>query len=224
MGHEGTRRDPVCSPITYLLVRLGVLHGGQQVRQHVLPVGSAVSDTQTWRGRTGTLLTGRHWSGVGRLPTQLMIHTPVAHNCKGACSDAHIHAGMTVWLRLLVENHIISGPRLEFWPFFGPFRVQKIIFSFRKIFSQYSVPYRTRSPWNSEHSTSSTVPHRITHRQTHGVTTKAYSFNDVKYTVFSIYLIRNHKHIANITYSPSIIYSLGPETKLGIPTLLGTKA
>ena len=109
--------------------------------------------------------------------------------------------------------------RLEFWPFFGPFRVQKIIFSFRKIFSQYSVPYRTRSPWNSEHSTSSTVPHRITHRQTHGITTKAYSFNDVKYTVFSIYLIRNHEHIANITYSPSIIYSLGPEAKFGIPTL-----
>ena len=80
--------------------------------------------------------------------------------------------------------------------------------------------YRTRSPWNSEHSTSSTVPHRITHRQTHGITTKAYSFNDVKYTVFSIYLIRNHEHIANITYSPSIIYSLGPETKLGIPTLV----
>ena len=114
-----------------------------------------------------------------------------------------------------------SCPRLEFWPFFfGPFRVQKIIFSFRKILSQYSVPYRTRSPWNSEHSTSSTVPHRITHRQTHGITTKAYSFNDVKYTVFSIYLIRNHEHIANITYSPSIIYSLGPETKLGIPTML----
>ena len=45
------------------------------------------------------------------------------------------------------------------------------------------------------------------------------SLNDVKYTVFSIYLIRNHEHIANITYSPSIIYSLGPETKLGIPTL-----
>ena len=109
--------------------------------------------------------------------------------------------------------------RLEFWPFFGPFRVPKIIFSFRKIFSQYSVPYRTRSPWNSEHSTSSTVPHRITHQQTHGITTKAYSFNDVKYTVFSIYLIQNHEHIANITYSPSIIYSLGPETKLGIPTL-----
>ena len=108
---------------------------------------------------------------------------------------------------------------MEFWPFFGPFRVQKMIFSFRKIFSQYSVPYRNRSPWNSEHSTSSTVPHRITHRQTHGITTKAYSFNDVKYTVFSIYLIRNHEHIANITYSPSIIYSLGPETKLGIPTL-----
>ena len=113
-----------------------------------------------------------------------------------------------------------SEARLEFWPFFGPFRVQKIIFSFRKIFSQYSVPYRTRSPWNSEHSTSSTVPHRITHRQTHGISTKAYSFNDVKYTVFSIYLIRNHEHIANITYSPSIIYSLGPETKLGIPTLI----
>ena len=113
-----------------------------------------------------------------------------------------------------------SRARLEFWPFFGPFRVQKIIFSFRKIFSQYSVPYRTRSPWNSEHSTSSTVPHRITHRQTHGITTKAYSFNDVKYTVFSIYLIRNHEQIANITYSPSIIYSLGPETKLGIPTLV----
>ena len=48
---------------------------------------------------------------------------------------------------------------------------------------------------------------------------KAYSFNDVKYTMFSFYLIRNHEHIANITYSPSIIYSLGPETKLGIPTL-----
>ena len=112
-----------------------------------------------------------------------------------------------------------SQARLEFWPFFGPFRVQKIIFSFRKIFSQYSVPYRNRSPWNSKHSTSSTVPHRITHRQTHDITTKAYSFNDVKYTVFSIYLIRNHEHIANITYSPSIIYSLGPETKLGIPTL-----
>ena len=111
-------------------------------------------------------------------------------------------------------------PRLEFWPFFGPFRVQKIIFSFRKIFSQYSIPYRTRSPWNSEHSTSSTVPHRITHRQTHGIATKAYSFNDVKYTMFSIYLIWNHEHIANITYSPSIIYSLGPETKLGIPTLV----
>ena len=115
-----------------------------------------------------------------------------------------------------------AQPRLEFWPFFGPFRVQKIIFSFRKIFSQYSVPYRNRSTWNSEHSTSSTVPHRITHRQTHGITTKAYSFNDVKYTVFSIYLIRNHEHIANITYSPSIIYSLGPETKLGIPTLSTT--
>ena len=113
----------------------------------------------------------------------------------------------------------LTWARLEFWPFFGPFRVQKIIFSFRKIFSQYSVPYRTRSPWNSEHSTSSTVPHRITHRQTHGITTKAYSFNDVKYTVFSIYLIRNHEHIADITYSPSIIYSLGSETKLGIPTL-----
>ena len=42
-------------------------------------------------------------------------------------------------------------PRLEFWPFSGPFRVQKIIFSFRKIFSQYSVPYRTRNPWHSEH-------------------------------------------------------------------------
>ena len=42
-------------------------------------------------------------------------------------------------------------PRLEFWPFSGPFRVQKTIFSFRKILSQYSVPYRTRSPWNSEH-------------------------------------------------------------------------
>ena len=41
--------------------------------------------------------------------------------------------------------------RLEFWPFSGPFRVQKIIFSFRKIFSQYSVPYRTRNPWHSEH-------------------------------------------------------------------------
>ena len=40
-----------------------------------------------------------------------------------------------------------------------------------------------------------------------------------KCTAFSIYLIRNHEHIANITYSPSIIYSLGPETKLGIPTL-----
>ena len=37
--------------------------------------------------------------------------------------------------------------------------------------------------------------------------------------MFYIYLIRNHEHIANITYSPSIIYSLGPETKLGIPTL-----
>ena len=99
-----------------------------------------------------------------------------------------------------------SRPRLEFWPFFGSFRVQKIIFSFRKIFSQYSVPYRNRSPWNSEHSTSSTVPHRITHRQTHGITTKAYSFNDVKYTVFSIYLIRNHEqeHIANITYLPPL--------------------
>ena len=35
-------------------------------------------------------------------------------------------------------------------------------------------------------------------------------------------LIRNHEHIANITYSPSIIYSLGPETKLGIPTLVLT--
>ena len=42
-------------------------------------------------------------------------------------------------------------PRLEFWPFSGPFRVQKIIFSFRKIFSQYSVSYRTRSLWHSEH-------------------------------------------------------------------------
>ena len=41
-----------------------------------------------------------------------------------------------------------------------------------------------------------------------------------KCTAFSIYLMRNHEHIANITYSPSIIYSLGPETKLGIPTLL----
>ena len=41
-----------------------------------------------------------------------------------------------------------------------------------------------------------------------------------KCTSFSIYLIRNHEHIANITYSPSIIYSLGPETKLGIPTLV----
>ena len=41
--------------------------------------------------------------------------------------------------------------RLEFWPFSGPFRVQKIIFSFRKLFSQYSVPYRTRNPWHSEH-------------------------------------------------------------------------
>ena len=40
-----------------------------------------------------------------------------------------------------------------------------------------------------------------------------------KCTAFSIYLIRNHEHIANITYSPSIIYSLGPETKLGIPIL-----
>ena len=39
--------------------------------------------------------------------------------------------------------------------------------------------------------------------------------------MFSIYLIRNHEHIPNITYSPSIIYSLGPETKLGIPTLVG---
>ena len=38
-----------------------------------------------------------------------------------------------------------------FWPFSGPFRVQKIIFSFRKIFTQYSVPYRTRNPWHSEH-------------------------------------------------------------------------
>ena len=35
-------------------------------------------------------------------------------------------------------------------------------------------------------------------------------------------LIRNHEHIANITYSPSIIYSLGPETKLGILTLAPT--
>ena len=41
--------------------------------------------------------------------------------------------------------------------------------------------------------------------------------------MFSIYLIRNHEHIANITYSPSIIYSLGPETKLGIPTLVGSE-
>ena len=32
--------------------------------------------------------------------------------------------------------------------------------------------------------------------------------------------MRNHEHIANITYCPSIIYSLGPETKLGIPTLV----
>ena len=132
----------------------------------------------------------------------------------------------TIWCHPIDIHYTVRGitgqseTRLEFWPFFGPFRVQKIIFSFRKIFSQYSVPYRTRSPWNSEHSTSSTVPHRITHRQTHGITTKAYSFNDVKYTVFSIYLIRNHEHIANITYSPSIIYSLGPETKLGIPTLV----
>ena len=36
-------------------------------------------------------------------------------------------------------------------------------------------------------------------------------------------LIRNHEHIANITYSPFIIYSLGPETKLGIPTLIDTE-
>ena len=50
------------------------------------------------------------------------------------------------------------------------------------------------------------------------------SLNDVKYTVFSIYLIRNHEHIANITYSPSITYSLGPETKLGIPTLSPTES
>ena len=42
-------------------------------------------------------------------------------------------------------------PRLEFLLFSGPFRVQKIMFSFRKIFSQYSVPYRTRNPWHSEH-------------------------------------------------------------------------
>ena len=42
--------------------------------------------------------------------------------------------------------------------------------------------------------------------------------------MFSIYLIRNHEHIANITYSPSIIYSLGPETNLGIPTLTRSDA
>ena len=53
------------------------------------------------------------------------------------------------------------------------------------------------------------------------ITLSLQSLNDIKYTVFSIYLIRNHEHIANITYSPSIIYSLGPETKLGIPTLVG---
>ena len=44
----------------------------------------------------------------------------------------------------LMPGHIVPPlTRLEFWPFSGPFRVQKIIFSFRKIFSQYSVPYRT---------------------------------------------------------------------------------
>ena len=48
------------------------------------------------------------------------------------------------------------------------------------------------------------------------------SLNDVKYTAFSIHLLRNHERIANIAYSPSIIYSLGPETKLGISTLAPT--
>ena len=139
-------------------------------------------------------------------------------------TDLSYDTNHTELLCLLSDMDIIYlNQGWNFGRFFGPFRVQKIIFSFRKIFSQYSVPYRTRSPWNSEHSTSSTVPHRITHRQTHGVTTKAYSFNDVKYTMFSIYLIRNHEHIANITYSPSITYSLGPETKLGIPTLISTQ-
>ena len=42
-----------------------------------------------------------------------------------------------------VANRLLQVARLEFWPFSGPFRVQKSIFSFRKIFSQYSVPYRT---------------------------------------------------------------------------------
>ena len=47
----------------------------------------------------------------------------------------------TAWSNLDESAVRRSCPRLEFWLFSGPFRVQKSIFSFRKIFSQYSVPY-----------------------------------------------------------------------------------
>ena len=65
---------------------------------------------------------------------------------------AHVLNFSSCYLNFLIvvfSEHLLT--RLELWPFSGPFGVQKIIFSFRKIFSQYSVPYRTRSPWHSEH-------------------------------------------------------------------------
>ena len=82
------------------------------------------------------------------------------------------------------DNRYSLQSRLEFWPFSGPFRVQMIIFSFRKIFSQYSVPEIPIEPeilgtqstrLRPQFHTESLIGKlKILKRQTHGITTKAY--------------------------------------------------
>ena len=64
-----------------------------------------------------------------------------AADSNGCLRPRGFHGRLAGTVRPVCAYGCESGTRLEFWPFSGPFRVQKIIFSFRKIFSQYSVPY-----------------------------------------------------------------------------------